>query len=89
LRPELPPPYLAPQAGENPVWSGWDVLVIAILTLGVIFLAQVIIVVIARRLVYPHESWIEVAQKPGLALLSEFVAYIPVLLYMVLLLEGK
>ncbi len=60
-----------------------------ILTLGVIFLAQVLIVVVAHRLVYPHESWIEVAQKPALALLSEFLAYIPVLLYMYLLIEGK
>lgn len=62
---------------------------IAILTLGVIFLAQLIIVVTARQFVYAHESWINVAQKPALALLSEFLAYIPVLLYMVLLLEGK
>jgi membrane protease YdiL (CAAX protease family) len=89
MQPEPPPAYLAPQAGENPVWSGWDVLVITILTLGVIFLAQVLIVVVAHRLVYPHESWIEVAQKPALALLSEFLAYIPVLLYMYLLIEGK
>jgi hypothetical protein len=89
LRPELPEPYLAPQAGENPAWSGWDVLVLAILTLGVMFLAQLIIVLVARQLVYIHESWIEVAQKPSLALLSEFLAYIPVLLYMFLLLEGK
>ena len=29
------------------------------------------------------------AQKPALALLSEFLAYIPVALYMFLLLEGK
>ena len=89
MQPEPPPAYLAPQAGENPVWSGWDVLVITILTLGVIFLAQVLIVVVAHRLVYPHESWIDVAQKPALALLSEFLAYIPVLLYMYLLIEGK
>ena len=38
---------------------------------------------------YPHASWIEVAQKPVLALLAEFVAYMVVGLYMILLVEGK
>jgi membrane protease YdiL (CAAX protease family) len=86
---ELPRPTLIPLAGENPVWSGWDVLVIAILTLGVLFLTQLVTVLIARQFTHPHRSWVDLAQSPTLALLSEFLAYIPVLLYMVLLLEGK
>ena len=79
----------APRAGENPVWCGWDVLIIAVLTLGILFAVQLVTVVIARHFAYPHRSWIEVAQKPVLALLAEFVAYIVVGLYMILLLEGK
>jgi membrane protease YdiL (CAAX protease family) len=79
----------APKAGENPVWSGWDVLIIAVLTLGILFAVQLVTVVVARHFAYPHRSWIEVAQKPVLALLAEFVAYIVVALYMILLLEGK
>ena len=89
----FPPPTATPprpsKAGESPVWTGWDVLVIAILTLAILFAVQVVIVVVALRFAYPHRSWIEVAQKPALALLSEFLAYIPVALYMFLLLEGK
>jgi hypothetical protein len=83
------PPAPAPKAGEDPVWSGWDVLVLAILTLGILFVVQLVIVLAARQFAYPHRSWIEVAQKPILALLAELVAYIAVALYMFLLLEGK
>ncbi|MFZ0536504.1 MAG: CPBP family intramembrane glutamic endopeptidase [Candidatus Sulfotelmatobacter sp.] len=71
------------------MWSGWDVLIIAVLTLGILFAVQLVTVVVARYFAYPHRSWIEVAQKPVLALLAEFVAYIVVALYMILLLEGK
>ncbi len=84
----LPPPRV-PRAGENPVWSGWDVLLIAGLTLLTLFLAQLLIVLGARRFVYPHESWLDVAQKPALALLSELLTYLVVALYMILLVEGK
>ncbi len=83
------PPAPTPKAGEDPVWSGWDVLVIAILTLGILFVVQLVIVLAARQFAYPHRSWIEVAQKPVLALLAELVAYIAVGLYMFLLVEGK
>ena len=64
-------------------------LIIAVLTLGILFAVQLVTVVVARYFAYPHRSWIEVAQKPVLALLAEFVAYIVVALYMILLLEGK
>jgi uncharacterized protein len=88
------PPVLTPappafKAGENPVWSGWDVLVIGVLTLGVVLVVQLVIVLAARQFAYPHQSWVEVAQKPVLALLSELVAYAAVAIYMILLMEGK
>jgi membrane protease YdiL (CAAX protease family) len=89
LPPLEAPTARAPKAGENPVWSGWDVLLIAALTLGTIFLAQLILILISVRIVYPHQNWIEVAQKPVLALLSELLAYAVVAVYMILLVEGK
>ena len=90
----LPPPILgppppAPKAGESPIWSGWDVLLIAGLTLGVLFIVQLAIVFGARQFAYPHLSWADVAQKPVLALLSELLAYAVIALYMILLLELK
>jgi membrane protease YdiL (CAAX protease family) len=82
----LPP---APRAGENPVWTGWDVLLIAALTLATIFLIQLILILVGLRFVYRHENWVDVAQKPVLALLSELLAYGVVAVYMILLVEGK
>jgi membrane protease YdiL (CAAX protease family) len=88
--PAAPPaPTRIAKAGENPVWSGWDVLVIAVLTVGMILVTQLVTVLVVREFTHPRQSWIELAQKPSLALLSEFLAYIPVLIYMVLVLEGK
>jgi membrane protease YdiL (CAAX protease family) len=78
-----------PKSTENPVWSGWDVLIIAILTLCTLFFAQLFIVLGARQFAFPHASWMEVAQKPSLALLSELLTYVAVALYMILLVEGK
>lgn len=86
---EVLPTKPAPKAGEDPIWSGWDVLLLAALTLGVLFTVQVVIVVAVRNFMRPQLSWVEVAQKPVLALLSEFLAYIVIALYMILLVEGK
>ncbi len=90
----LQPPVLlpappAPKAGENPVWSGWDVLLIAGLTLLTLFFMQLFMAFGAHHYFYRHESWLDVAQKPGLALLSELLTYLVVGLYMILLVEGK
>jgi membrane protease YdiL (CAAX protease family) len=54
-----------------------------------VFIVQLAIVFGARRFAYPHMSWVDVAQKPALALLSEFLAYGVVAIYMILLLEVK
>jgi membrane protease YdiL (CAAX protease family) len=86
--PESTPP--APKAGENPVWTGWDVLQIAGLTLLLtLFVVPLLVVFGAHFLVYPHESWWEVARKPALALLSQLLAYVVVVLYMLMLVQGK
>ena len=87
--PQLQPASPAPKAGENPVWSGWDVLLLAGLALLTLFVAQLFIVLGARRFVYPQQSFLDVAQKPVLALLSELLTYAVVALYMILLVEGK
>ena len=57
--------------------------------MGAIFVVQLLLVLGAHRFAYPHQSWIDVAQKPVLALLSELLAYAVVAIYMVLLVEGK
>jgi CAAX protease family protein len=83
---EAPAP---PPPDENPVWSGWDVLLMAILTLLTLFLVESLTVLSAWLLVYRHTSFGELIQKPLLALIGEFLSYIVIAIYMVMLVEGK
>ena len=84
-----PPILVAPPIVRDPVWSGWDVLLIALLTIVTLIMVQFITVVGAQLLVYRHASFGDVLQKPILAILSQFVAYIIVGTFMVRLVRGK
>lgn len=64
-------------------------LLIAVLTLGILFVAQLVVIFTAHRFFYPHRSWGDISQKPVLALIAELVAYAVVGLYMILLIEVK
>jgi membrane protease YdiL (CAAX protease family) len=79
----------APLPIENPVWSGWDVLLIAVLTFLTMLVLQMLVIVGALWLVYPHSNLAAVAQKPILLLLSQFLIYGAVAACMVMLVEGK
>jgi len=90
----IPPPETlqvpsSPRAGENPVWSGWDVLQIAGLSVLTLLIAQVIILIGAHQFAYPHESWQQVGQKPSLALLAQLLMYGAIAIYMILLVQLK
>ncbi len=90
----FPPPAIlpappTPKADENPVWSGWDVLVIFGVTMLTMVVTQLFIVPGAFRFVYPRATWMELLQKPALLLLSQLLTYVVVALYMILLIEGK
>ena len=54
-----------------------------------LFVVPLLVVSGARIFAYPHQSWLEVARKPVLALLSQLLAYVVVALYMILLVTGK
>jgi len=79
----LPPPV------ENPVWNGWDVLLIAGLTVVTMVVFQLAVLLAAHWLWYPQESLAEVSKKPILLIASQFLIYIPVAACMVALVEGK
>jgi CAAX protease family protein len=90
--PDLFPPAVAtavPAPPRDPVWSGWDVLQIAGVALLVMIAFQFATVLAARRYAFPRLSILEIAQKPILALVSEFLAYIVIALFMVMFVEGK
>lgn len=85
----LPTPTPLPRSDEEALWSGWDVVAIGAATMGILFLVQLIVVLAAKHFIYTHMSWADVAQKTVLALLAEFLSYIIVAIYMVLLVEVK
>lgn len=82
------PPAL-PLPVKDPAWTGWDVLQLAVLTFCTPLVFLVIIASTARRFVYKGIAWVEIAQKPSLVLLAEFLGYVVVVLCMVALVEGR
>lgn len=76
-------------AAENPVWNGWDVLLIIGLAFATIFVSQFAILIGAHYFLYPRASMMELAQRPILLLISQYVIDLSVVLYLLLLIEGK
>jgi uncharacterized protein len=86
--PGFAPAAPAPKAGENPVWSGWDVLLILILSAVTFIIAQFLVFRFVRTF-YPQGNLTELSQKPALMLLSQLLLYAVMAVYMVLLVEVK
>jgi len=84
-----PPAAPGPPPVENPIWSGWDVLLIAGMTFLSMLILQLLVIVGALWLVYPHSNLATVSQKPILLLVSQFLIYAVVAACMVMLVEGK
>jgi uncharacterized protein len=84
----LPPIHQTPPV-ENPAWSGWDVLALAAVTFLSMIVFPLFVLLAARAFFYPHDSLAELAQKPILLLIAQFLLYIPVGIFMVLLVKAK
>jgi membrane protease YdiL (CAAX protease family) len=84
-----PTPVAQSRSTENPAWSGWDVLWLVFLALVTIIVSQLGILIGAHYLLYPHVKLIDLAQRPILLLISQFVLYGAVFAYLFLLVEGK
>jgi uncharacterized protein len=83
--PEMPP-SIAPVPERDPVWTGWDVLLIAALTLFTIPILGVF-VALGARIIWPHANLEKIA--PEIVITAQFVAYVIVFLLIVMLIEGK
>ncbi len=84
-----PAPSSLRHADENPAWNGWDVLVIVGLTLITIFLTQAVILFGAHYLLFPRVRIRELAERPMVLLVAQFVIDAAVALYLFLLVDGK
>ncbi len=82
----LPPVTPAPPAPPDPVWNGWDVLLIAALTLVTIPILGVF-VALGARLIWPHATLTAIA--PEIVIAAQFLAYMVVFFFIVMLVEGK
>jgi membrane protease YdiL (CAAX protease family) len=80
-------------AVENPVWSGWDVLLITVLSAITMLALQFGFVLAEQFLRHTHQTFAEVLQNVGeqplLLIVLSFLNFIPVALFMFLLVEGK
>jgi len=74
---------------ENPVWTGWDVLLIVGLSIVTILVFQFAILIGAHYFFYPHTSIVDLTQRPLLLLVSQFLIDGAVVVYLLLLIEGK
>ena len=83
-----PSPIIPPPA-ENPEWNIADVIIVALLTVVSLIVFQFSVLFIAREWFYPHASLAELAMKPILLIISQFLIYLPVAACMILLIEGK
>ena len=87
LAPLTPPSIVVP--ARDPVWNGWDVLVLALLTLVTLLLAELLTVSVAWVFIYRHRTYYSLLQSPALGLLGEALGYVAVAAFMVFLVEGK
>ena len=74
---------------RDPVWSGWDVLLLAGLGFLALIVAELVTVGVAMAFVYRKSSFRELLQRPSLSLVGEILGYIVVAMFMVMLVEGK
>lgn len=85
-QPILEQPVLTPR---DPVWSGWDVLLLAGLAILTLLVAEILTAVVAMAFFYRHTAFRDLIQTPVVSLVGEAVGYVVVALFMVMLVEGK
>ena len=83
---QLPPPQ---EPHREPPWSGGDVTRIGLLLFVLPFLVVPFVALAAKHIFYPTVPWLTVAQKPWIALTTQFFWYLAILIYMIMFVEGK
>jgi membrane protease YdiL (CAAX protease family) len=81
VEPELSARIAVPD--ENPVWNGWDVILIAAITLFTIFVFVFATTFAAQKLLYPRLPLMEVGKIPLVTVVAQLFAYVIVFAFMV------
>jgi len=93
-RPETTPVVFDPQlpasndSSADPPWNGWDVTRIGLLLFVLPFLVIPFVALAAKHTFYPGLPWLTVAQKPWIALTTQFFWYLAIAVYMIMFVEG-
>ncbi len=77
-----------PVPDENPVWNGWDVILIAAITLFSIFIFVLATTFVAQKLFYPRLRMMDVGKFPLVTVVAQLFAYVVVFAFMVWLVRG-
>ena len=83
------PPLPTAPPTENPVWSGWDVLQIAVLTIVAIVALVMLVALIAQRLLFRGTAFLDVVKLPMVSVAAQLLAYLVVLGFMVLVVKRE
>lgn len=69
---------------EDPVWTGWEVLALGIITVFLaMFLFPLLVTLAAHKWIYPLVPLIEIVRYPGLIVFSQLLSYVVILGFMV------
>ena len=79
---QIPEP-LPPAQSENPPWTGWHVIAIAVLTVVSIGFFLTVITYTTHRFFDPRTPLIDIAKRPLLTVMAQTLAYIAILALMV------
>jgi membrane protease YdiL (CAAX protease family) len=77
-----PPPEPLPTSVENPVWTGWDVAALAVVTVAIIVFFSLTLALAEMLLWFGKLSFTEVAALPVVIVPAQIVAYAVVILIM-------
>ena len=84
IAPNIPTIVLT-EVPSDPVWDGWDILRLIVLTIVALFAGVFAAIFFTRWLIYPHRSLGEIARVPLVVVAGQSVAYVLVLAYMYIL----
>jgi membrane protease YdiL (CAAX protease family) len=80
--PEPPSPVIEIPS-ENPVWTGWDVLQIVLLTIVSVMVFLPVVAFAAQRFLYPKVAFVDVVTYPLVTVAGQGLAYILILAFMI------
>ena len=87
LEPIPGPPPPARILVEDPVWTGWDVLQIVLITMVSIMVLALLVGFLAQRLFFRDTPFVEVVRFPMVSVMAQLLAYAVVLAFMVLVVK--